>query len=224
MLTNYIMPLNKYIINDLIPFETEALISDIQKGFNQLIYSHVPIQKNGVYLGCLSETDTYCFNKEQKVNEVLYSIEGFFVRDNALWLDVLDSFASNDSNIMPVLDSENNYLGYYELLDIVSLFKRTPFFSQSGGIIIVEKGYNDYSFGEICQILESNNVKLLGVFVSRIKNGLVQITIKIENSGLTAIFESFRRYGYTIVTGHEDDSFLKSLKDRSAYLDHYLNL
>lgn len=218
------MPLNKYIINDLIPFETEALISDIQKGFNQLIYSHVPIQKNGVYLGCLSETDTYCFNKEQKVNEVLYSIEGFFVRDNALWLDVLDSFASNDSNIMPVLDSENNYLGYYELLDIVSLFKRTPFFSQSGGIIIVEKGYNDYSFGEICQILESNNVKLLGVFVSRIKNGLVQITIKIENSGLTAIFESFRRYGYTIVTGHEDDSFLKSLKDRSAYLDHYLNL
>lgn len=224
MLTNFIMPLSKCIINDLIPFEVEVTISDIQKGFNQLKYSHVPIQKDGVYLGCLSERDTYCFNKEQKVNEVLYSIEGFFVRDNALWLNVLDSFASNDSNIMPVLDSENNYLGYYELSDIISLFKKTPFFSQPGGIIIVEKGCNDYSFSEICQILESNNVKLLGVFVSRIKNDLVQITIKIENSSLTAIFESFRRYGYTIVTGHKDDSFLKNLKDRSAYLDHYLNL
>ena len=49
-------------------------------------------------------------------------------------------------------------------------------------------------------------------------------TIKIENSGLSAIFETFRRYGYAIISGNEDDSFLKTLKDRSAYLDRYLNL
>ena len=59
---------------------------------------------------------------------------------------------------------------------------------------------------------------------SRIKNDMAQITIKIENSGLSGIFETFRRYGYAIISGHEDDSFLKTLKDRSAYLDRYLNL
>jgi hypothetical protein len=175
-------------------------------------------------MGCLSETDVYCFEANQKVNDVLYAVEGFFVRKHTIWLDVLDRFAGNDANIMPVLDEKNNYLGYYQLVDIISLFNKTPFFSEPGGIIIVEKAYKDYSFSEICQILESNNVKLLGVFVSRLKKSMAQITVKIENTGLSAVFETFRRYGYTIISGHEDDTFLKTLKDRSSYLDRYLNL
>ena len=67
-------------------------------------------------------------------------------------------------------------------------------------------------------------MKLLGVFVSRLKKGMTQITVKIENAGLSAVFETFRRYGYTIISGHEDYTFLKTLKDRSSYLDRYLNL
>ncbi len=218
------MPLNQFIINDIKPFELEASIKELQEVFNKLTYSHVPIKKDGTYIGCLSETDVYCFEPEQTVGDVIYAIEGFFAREDSLWLDVLDTFASNDSNVMPVLNENNNYLGYYQLIDIISLFSKTPFFSEAGGVIIVEKGRNDYSLSEICQIVESNNVKLLGVFVSRIKNDMAQITIKIENSGLSSIFETFRRYGYSIISGHEDDSFLKTLKDRSAYLDRYLNL
>lgn len=222
--TKQIMPLDQYIINDLRPFDVNTKIKELQEVFNHLTYSHVPIEKEGQYIGCLSETDVYCFDGNDKVNDVLYAIEHFFVRQSSIWLDVLDTIAVNDSNIMPVLDEHNNYLGYYQLIDIISLFRNTPFFSEAGGIIIVEKAYNDYSLSEICQIVESNNVKMLGVFVSRIKNDMAQVTIKIENSGLSAIFETFRRYGYTIISGHEDDGFLKTLKDRSAYLDRYLNL
>ena len=218
------MPLNQFIINDIIPFEVKTTLAELQEVFNKLTYSHVPIQKEGVYIGCISVTDIYCFEANQKVNDVLYAVEGFFVRKHTIWLDVLDRFAGNDANIMPVLDENNNYLGYYQLVDIISLFNKTPFFAETGGIIVIEKSYKDYSFSEICQILESNNVKLLGVFVSRLKNSMAQITVKIENTGLSAVFETFRRYGYTIISGHEDDSFLKTLKDRSSYLDRYLNL
>ncbi len=218
------MPLDQYIINDLRPFDVSAKIKELQEVFNQLTYSHVPIQKDGIYIGCLSETDVYCFDGNEKVEDVLYAVEHFFVDQSAIWLDVLDTFALNDSNLMPVLDSNHNYLGYYLLIDIISLFRNTPFFSEPGGTIIVEKAYKDYSLSEICQIVESNNVKMLGVFVSKIRNDMVQVIIKIENSGLSAIFETFRRYGYTIISGHEDDRFLKTLKDRSAYLNRYLNL
>ena len=218
------MPLDQHIINDLRPFDVSAKIKELQEVFNQLTYSHVPIQKDGIYIGCLSETDVYCFDGNEKVEDVLYAVEHFFVDQSAIWLDVLDTFALNDSNLMPVLDSNHNYLGYYLLIDIISLFRNTPFFSEPGGTIIVEKAYKDYSLSEICQIVESNNVKMLGVFVSKINNDMVQVIIKIENSGLSAIFENFRRYGYTIISGHEDDRFLKTLKDRSAYLNRYLNL
>ena len=218
------MPLNQYIINDLNPFEVDATISELQEVFNQLTYSHVPIQKDGIFLGCLSETDIYCFDSNLKINDILYAIEEFFVKSNSTWLNILGEFASNDCNIMPVLNEKNNYLGYYQLIDVISLFNKTPFFSEAGGTIIVEKAYNDYSISEISQIIESNNIKLLGLFVSAQNDGMTQITVKIENSGLSAVFEALRRYGYNIISSHEDDEFLKTLKERSSYLARYLNL
>jgi len=218
------MPLSEYIINDIKPLQTTDLIKGVQQLFNQLTYSHIPIMRDNVYVGCLSENDAHCFESDKSITDFLYVIEGFFVRSQTVWLDVLEAFAQNDSNIMPVLDDKNNYIGYYELNDIMSLFNETPFFAEPGGIIIIEKGYNDYSFSEVCQIVESNNAKLLGAFISKIENDVVQITLKIGSAGLNDIIQSFRRYSYNIISGHEEDAFLKNLKERSDYLDKYLNL
>ena len=95
------MPLNQFIINDLNPSSPKTLVEELQTVFKQLTYSHIPILKDQVYLGCLSETDVYCFESHQAVSEVLYAVEGFFVRDSSLWLDVLEAFAQNNCNIMP---------------------------------------------------------------------------------------------------------------------------
>lgn len=218
------MPLSEYIINDIKPLKTTSNISEAQQLFNQLTYSHIPIKKEDVYIGCLSETDAHCFDSDKSIADYLYTLEGFFVRRSTLWLDVLEAFAQKDTNIMPVLSDNNEYLGYYELNDIISMFNQTPFFSEPGGILIIEKGYNDYSFSEICQIAESNNGKLLGAFISKTENDMVQITLKIGNTGLNDIIQGFRRYSYNIISGHEDDTFVQNLKDRSDYLNKYLNL
>ena len=146
------------------------------------------------------------------------------MRPTTNWLDVLEAFAQNDSNIMPVLDQKNTYIGYYELNDIIHLFNETPFFAESGGILVVEKGIHDYSFSEISQIVESNDAKLLGAFVSKMGSDLVQITLKIGNTSLNEVIQTFRRYSYNIVSGHEEDSYIESLKERSQYLDKYLNM
>ena len=73
-------------------------------------------------------------------------------------------------------------------------------------------------FSEISQIIESNNAKLLGAFLTNYDNDLAEITIKIGNAGLSEIIQTFRRYSYEIVAGHEEDSYIQSLKDRSDYL------
>jgi predicted transcriptional regulator len=218
------MPLSEYIINDVKPLAVTDNIGEAQDVFNQLTYSHIPIHKDGIYIGCLSETDAHCFDSEKPITEYLYTLEGFYVRKSTIWLDVLEAFAEKDTNIMPVLSKDNAYLGYYELHDIISLFNLTPFFSEPGGILIVEKSYNDYSFSEACQIVESNNGKLLGAFVSKIENDMVQLTLKIGNTGLNEIIQTYRRYGYNIVSGHEEDAFLQNLKERSDYLNKYLNM
>ncbi|WP_299130870.1 CBS domain-containing protein [uncultured Winogradskyella sp.] len=218
------MQLQDFVINDISPLSITDKISELQMLFNQLTYSHIPIQNEGIYVGCISETDAHCFDGVQTINDCKYTIEGFFVRPTTNWLDVLETFAQNDSNIMPVLDVNNTYLGYYELNDIIHLFNETPFFSEPGGILIVEKGIHDYSFSEVSQIVESNNAKLLGAFISKMSNDLAQVTLKISNASLNEVMQTFRRYSYNVVSGQEEDSYIESLKERSQYLDKYLNM
>ncbi|NNE32646.1 MAG: CBS domain-containing protein [Winogradskyella sp.] len=218
------MQLQDFVINDIQPLKITDKISDLQLLFNQLTYSHIPITNEDIYVGCISETDAHCFDGTKTIQDCKYTIDGFFVRPTTDWLDVLEAFAQNDSNIMPILDENNKYTGYYELNDIMHLFNETPFFAEPGGIIVIEKGINDYSFSEICQIVESNDAKLLGAFISKMESDLVRITVKIGNTSLNEIIQTFRRYSYIIVSGHEDDSYIESLKERSKYLNKYLNM
>ncbi|MGM5468838.1 CBS domain-containing protein [Flavobacteriaceae bacterium LMO-SS05] len=218
------MWLQQYIINDIKPINIQAKISDLKLLFNELTYSHIPVENDGVYLGCISENDAHCFESDLIIKDCNYAFEGFYVRNTTNWLDVLETFAKNSCNIMPVLNEHNTYLGYYELNDIISLFSETPFFAEPGSILIIEKGIQDYSFSEISQIVESNNGKILGTFVSKVESDLIQITLKIGNTGLNDVIQSFRRYSYNIILGHEQDTYVESLKERSEYLKKYLNI
>jgi len=219
------MQLENYIINDIQPLDIHETIGELQQSFNQLTYSHIPIRDGAIYLGCISETDAHCFAANQKIADFKYAAEGFFVKSTTNWLDILEAFAKNNSNIMPVLDStDNRYLGYYELGDVINLFHETPFLAEPGGIIIVEKGINDYSFSEISQIVESNDARLLGAFISRMSSNMAEITLKVGGSHINDVLQTFRRYSYEIMAGHEEDNYLESLKERSKYLDKYLNI
>ena len=161
---------------------------------------------------------------KKKLSDYRYTVEGFFVRASMSWLDVLEVFARNNSNIVPILDDTNKYIGYYEITDVVKFLNGTPFLKEVGGIIIVEKNSNEYSMSQITQIVESNNGKLLGLFISEATNDKIQITIKITLGSMNEIIQSFRRYNYEIVSEHNEDNYLNILKERSEYLDKYLNM
>ena len=218
------MSIQTYIINDVKIRSITEKIQNIQDLFSQFTYSHIPVEKEGLYIGCISENDARCFDPEKTLEDYQYSLEGFYIREEDNWLDALDTFAQNQANILPVLDENNAYQGYVELHDIINIFTESPFLNGPGGILIVEKGFKDYSFSEISQIAESNGAHILGAFVSKLENDVAQITVKIGQTGLNTILQAFRRYGYNIISSHQEDTFKSNLRDRSRYLDKYLNV
>ncbi len=48
------------------------------------------------------------FDPKNRLKNYQYALEGFFVRERDNWIDVLHTFSKNESNIMPVLKTENN--------------------------------------------------------------------------------------------------------------------
>ena len=199
-------------------------VADAQDLFSEYPFSHFPVLDDGVYIGCADAEDTELMDIDKTLDDMRYSFDRFFVRETTIWLDVLEVFAKNETNLVPVLNDENKYIGYYEITDIIKFFDQTPFLKEQGGILVVEKGVQEYSMSEVAQIVESNNGRLLGLFISESEMHKVQITVKISMGGLSEIIQTFRRYNYDIISEHQEDAYLNTLKDRSDYLDKYLNI
>lgn len=216
--------ITNYINNDLKAIDIKESISDVQVFFSDLTFSHFPVVEEEVYIGSIETDDIISFDSNKKIADYRYSLEGFFARNNMIWLEVLEVFAKNNTNLVPVLDETNKYIGYYEISDIMRFFHETPFLKYKGEIIIVKKRTLDFSVSQLAQIIESNNAQILGLFVSDSDVEFTQITIKMSIGVVNEIIQSLRRYDYEIISEHNEDNYINTLKERSDYLDKYLNI
>jgi CBS domain containing-hemolysin-like protein len=218
------MQIVSHIIHTIPVFDIKDTLKESIHFFQNSTYSHVAITEDQKLLGLLAENDLDSFDENKKIEDHRRNLELFFVYKHTSWLDVLEIFARNEANLIPVLDEEGHVLGYYDLTDIVGVFIDTPFFKEPGAILVVAKGTNDYSFSEIAQIVESNNTKLIGAFITDSRTEVVQITLKIGIDNFNEVVQTFRRYNYTILFGNKEDQFMEDLKERSDYLDKFLNV
>lgn len=218
------MEITNHITNDFKPIDSKETIASVRDFMSDFDFSHFPITEDGIYIGSVSAEDIETFDENKKIADFRYSLETFFIRTNALWLEVLEVFAKNHSNLIPILDEHNKYVGYYELEDIINFLHQTPFIKEQGVVVKVRKGISDYSMSQIAQIVESNNGNLLGLFISESDINSVEVTIKISSGAINEIIQTFRRYNYDIISEHHEDSYIANLKERSDYLDKYLNM
>ncbi len=213
-----------FINNQYKALQVSNAVSDAADLFLDLDYTHFPILDQDVFLGSISKDDSELFSGTDLINDHKYNLTRFFVRNDMNWFDVLEEFSKNHTNLLPVLDDKNNYLGFYELDDVLHFFNETAFVKEDGGTIVIEKETADFTFSQICQIVESNGAKMLGVFISNNLQTKTEITLKISQNNFKEIMQTFRRYNYTILSEHQEDAYLADLKERSDYLNKYLNI
>lgn len=219
------MKISEYISKDIAALKPSATINEVVTLFSEVSYSHLPIVENKLLIGLVSESDILTIEEtSSSLIEYDYLFDHFSIKYGDNWIDILKVFAASDTNLLPVLTEANQYLGYYELSDVLHFFNDTPLLNEDGYFIVLEKGLKDYSFSEISQITESNDAKLIGVFISGYHKDMIQITLKISGEKINDVIQAYRRYGYNLLTKHKEDILLEELKDRSNYLQKYLNM
>jgi len=213
-----------YILSDLKALAPSDSAEKAVEIFRNQPISHLPIVENNRLLGLISESDIHAIDTNTLLKESSHLLDLFFADSTTDVLELLKRFTMNESNILPVLDEEQQYIGYFELNDILELCYNTPFLSEQGLTLIIEKASKDFSFSEISQIVESNKAKLLGIFITENMNDIIQIGVKFYSDEINEVIQSFRRYNYKVITEHKDDYFLETLKERSDYLRKYLSI
>lgn len=214
-----------YILNEYKPFNLLTKVSEVKSFFNETVFCHFPIIKDNQLIGLISENDIKGIDEDEKtLEDFQYLFNLFFIEEKNNLLEIIKVFASNETNIIPVLNNEKEYIGYYDLIEILHVFNGTPFLNNEGIVILLEKGIKDYSFSEISQIVESNNGKLLGIYISETNSSTVKISLKFSSQNINEIIQSFRRYNYRVLSNHKEDYYLEDLKERTNYLRKYLNI
>ena len=219
------MNITDYILEKIHPLRLKDTVKTAQKVFKNYPITHFPVIEDNKLLGNFSEDDIQTIeNKENELVELAHLLTSFFADEKATVLELLKIFADNDTNIIPVLNKHKEYIGYYDLRDVLDVFSTSPFMIEESETLIIEKLRNDYSMSEIAQIIESNGGQLLGLYISEKSSEFVQVTLKIVSNEVNEIMQTFRRYDYKIISMHENDIYLEDLKNRSEYLQKYLEM
>jgi acetoin utilization protein AcuB len=189
--------------------------------------SHLPIVNNQDFLGLISDTDIYDMNQPEEPigNHSLTLLKPFVTNEQHLF-EVIGLASRLKLTVVPVLDDKNHFKGVITTTDLVRYLAGISSMDQSGGIIVLELIERDYSLSQIAQIVESNNVKILSMYVTSPPDSTrLEVTVKVNSNELASVIRTFERYNYDVrswITA--DDSMDKFYSERFDLLMKYMNI
>ena len=218
----------KDLISEVIPsLKTSDLGQTALNWMEIFKISHLPIVNNQEFLGLISDTDIYDMNQPNEPigNHVLTLYKPFVTTEQHIF-EVIGLASRLKLSVVPVLDAKNNYKGVITSTDLIRHIAGISSMDQPGGIIVMEVPDRDYSLSQIAQIVESNNVKILSMYItSSPASTQLEVTLKVNTSDLVSIIKTFERYNYDVKTWVSDnDSMDRFYSERLDLLMKYLDI
>lgn len=189
--------------------------------------SHLPIVNNQDFLGLISDVDIYDMNQPDEAigNHTLTLFKPYVTTEQHLF-EVIGLASRLKLTVIPVLDTKNHYKGVITTSDLVRYIAGISSFDQPGGIIVLELTERDYSLSQIAQIIESNNVKVMSMYITSPPDSTrMEVTIKVNTVELASVIRTFERYSYDVKTWiTTTDSMDQFYSERFDLLMKYLNM
>lgn len=213
-----------FIDQTLEPVKVSDAIKDIKAAFKATKFNHLPVFKNDVFKGSIHIDDLIDLEESSSLSEYNYLLEVFYTEIHKTNLDLIHEFANHQTNLLPILDHDKKYVGAIKLDDVLDIFGESPFVANEGEVMILRKEKSKFAFSEVAQLIETLNARVSGMYVSKLNEEIVEVTVKVEHQGINEILQTFRRYEYQIVSEHPEDLFAEDLKEHSDYLNKYLDI
>jgi CBS domain-containing protein len=218
----------KDLISEVIPsLKTSDLGQTALNWMEIFRISHLPIVNNQDFLGLISDADIYDMNQPNEPigNHALTLFKPFVEAEQHIF-EVIGLASRLKLSVVPVLDSNDHFKGVITTSDLIRHIAGLSSMDQPGGIIVLELIERDYSLTQIAQIVESNNVKVLSMYItSPPESTKLEVTLKVNTSDLISVIKTFERYNYEVKTWvTNNDSMDRFYSERFDLLMKYLNI
>ncbi len=215
------------LLSDIIvPLKTSDIVETALQMMDEYKVSHLPVVNNRSYLGLVSESDIDTgVDPATPVGNVKLSLSRPMINDYQHIFDVIRMITDHHLSLLPVVDDNENYLGVISLQVLTDKLAMMTAIQNPGAILVLEMSQNDYSLSEIAQIVESNDAKILSMYItSRIDSTIMEVILKINKQDISPVINTFNRYDYSIKASYGEEEDPGDLKDRYDSLMNFLNV
>lgn len=218
----------KDLISEVIPpLKTSDLGQTALNWMEIFRVSHLPIVNNQDFLGLISDVNIYDMNQvdEPVGNHELTLIKPFVYSEQHIF-EVIGLASRLKLSVVPVLDRKNHYEGVITTNDLIRHIAGISSMDQPGGIIVLDIVERDYSLTQIAQIVESNNIRILSMYITSPPDSMrLEVTLKVNTTDLSSVIRTFERYNYDVKTWVTTNDSMENLySERFDLLMKYLNI
>jgi len=214
------------ITNEITPLKTSDSGDFALRQMEELKVLHLPIVNNEDFLGLISEEDI--LNQEdtaQSIGTYSLSLSRAAIFDSQHFYDVIKIIDEEKITLLPVVDSKNQYLGAISLQTVCHQLGKITAVSNPGAVIVLEIFVHDYLMSQIAQIVESNDAKIMSMYVSNHADSTkMDVILKINKNDITSIIATFNRYNYIIKETFSESDYYEMLNSRYDEFISWLNV
>jgi predicted transcriptional regulator len=214
------------ISNDVPPLKVSDDSRKALEWMDDFKVTHLPVVDKTSYVGIVADTELLDLNSPtDTIGKIRRALTKPFVFEYQHAYDVLKLYASAKISVIPVLDAKERYVGVITHNQLLNYFSELTAAQEPGSLIVLELNQRDYSLTQIAQIAESNNAKIISLFLTPNPDStLVEVTIKINLQNAQPVLQTLERFGYLIKASFSQSNENKNLQDRYDSLMHYLNI
>lgn len=201
--------------------------SDILYHMDENRLTDIPVVNKRMLVGSVLESDIYTLEDPEKpLSKQKVSLKRAFVYEHQHIFDIVKVMTESKLSVLPVVDEKDHYSGCITATTVVQEMAGMLAVENPGAIIVLEMNQHDYVLSQIAQIVESQDSKILNLFITASRESTTaDVIIKVNTFEIQALIQTFNRYNYIIkATYTEDEQMYEDLRDRYDSLMRYLNI
>jgi predicted transcriptional regulator len=219
------------LINELILSQVPVLKTTDTKSFANSIFeecrlAQLPVLENEKLIGLISDSDLEEVDDNDTILILSDNLLNVFVYPDQHLTEGLKKISSNRLDLLPViLPDSMEYVGSViqsQFIQATNTYMNT---AAGGAVIVLEMNPHQYSFGELCRLVETNDAYItqLNTYLHA-STGMLAVSIKINKSEVSDIISTLQRYEYNVKCFFGDEQYANELRENYNQLMSYLNM
>lgn len=199
----------------------KAIVRMHEYNVNQL-----PVTDGDKYIGIVNMDEIVALRHlNDPIKDLQIQLKRPYVYEDAHLFEVMKAGIEYNVKVVPVLSLDEKYIGLITAESCMRAFATLQSVMDEGGIVTLSVPVKDFQLSEIARIVEDNNATILSYY-SHIDpaTSMVDVTLKLNTTELSAIISAFERYEYEVDGVYNDEDYNEDMKDNYDALMKYLDV